>query len=332
MKVKEAFHYFFVPHQGNNHRAKALHVDSLFAYLLFFSLVNLTFRIGSGAIPSVLGFATNIYVQSLLDMTNQKRQDNGLTKLVYNEKLGAAAAKKAQDMFSNNYWAHFSPQGKSPWDFILSSGYTYTLAGENLAKNFNDSSSVVDAWMHSPSHKENLLKPGYQDVGFAVVNGTLNGEETTLVVQMFGSQNKPVSQNTTGSKVQTAAQSSSPSLAQAMQPTAIITPTTTPVPIKLAGTDRTSKETIIIPDSAAQVAGSTGILASFQNDPFINIASLSREIMYVFLGIFIGVLALDAWIVGSKGLIRVSGHNLAHIAFFVAIVIGTFFMQRGSLL
>ena len=44
--------------------------------------------------------------------------------------------------------------------------------------------------MNSTSHRENLLKKDYTDVGFAVVNGTLNGEQTTLVVQMFA---KPLS-------------------------------------------------------------------------------------------------------------------------------------------
>jgi hypothetical protein len=141
-------------------------------------------------LTNVLGFATDISVEKLFQLTNEQRQKNGLATLSYNDKLSAAAAKKAADMFAKNYWAHYGPDGASPWDFILSSGYKYEYAGENLAKNFLFSQGVVDAWMNSPTHKENILKPDYSEVGYAIVNGVLNGEETTLVVQMFG---KPMS-------------------------------------------------------------------------------------------------------------------------------------------
>ena len=40
--------------------------------------------------------------------------------------------------------------------------------------------------MASPTHMENVMRKDYKDIGFAVVNGVLAGEETTLVVQMFG--------------------------------------------------------------------------------------------------------------------------------------------------
>lgn len=66
-------------------------------------------------------------------------------------------------MFDENYWAHFAPSGKSPWDFILGSGYKFTFAGENLAKNFYNSQDVMNAWMASKvGHKENLLNSKYQ--------------------------------------------------------------------------------------------------------------------------------------------------------------------------
>lgn len=186
--------HFFLPHTSNNHRPKAIQIDVLFLYLLLF----VVFRGGVSKIhalyPDVLGYATDIRVEKLLEVTNQKRQEQGLSPLSLNAQLSQAAAQKAVDMFSKNYWAHNSPEGKTPWDFIVASGYSYTVAGENLAKNFSDSRGVVDAWMASPTHRDNMLKTSYQDIGFAVVNGVLNGEETTLVVQMFGTGvAKPVS-------------------------------------------------------------------------------------------------------------------------------------------
>ena len=119
-------------------------------------------------------------------MPGSHRIKNDAQRLNYNQQLELAAQKKAADMFAKNYWSHYSPEGKTPWDFILGAGYNYEFAGENLAKNFLFSQGVIDAWMNSPTHKENIVRRDYSQVGFAVVNGILNGEETTLVVQMFG--------------------------------------------------------------------------------------------------------------------------------------------------
>ena len=105
--------------------------------------------------------------------------------------LTKAAALKADDMFSDNYWAHFAPDGTSPWYFYGKVGYSYTWAGENLARDFQTSAGVVAGWMASTAgHKENILNSNFTEVGVAVKNGVLQGEETTLVVQLFG---KPVS-------------------------------------------------------------------------------------------------------------------------------------------
>ena len=103
-----------------------------------------------------------------------------------NEKLNQAALAKAQHMFSEQYWAHSAPDGTQPWVFIKNAGYVYKYAGENLARDFDTTDEMVKAWMNSPTHKENIINPNFTEIGLAVVNGTLNGFSTTLVVQMFG--------------------------------------------------------------------------------------------------------------------------------------------------
>jgi len=185
----------FVPKEENNFRSRALHTDFLTYYLVFALLLTVSFKRLN--LNNVLGFATDITVEKLFTLTNEQRQKKGLNNLSYNDKLSNAAAKKANDMFAKNYWAHYGPDGESPWDFILDSGYKYEYAGENLAKNFLFSSGVINAWMNSPTHRENILKPEYSEVGFAIVNGILNGEETTLVVQMFGKPLSPTLANKT---------------------------------------------------------------------------------------------------------------------------------------
>lgn len=202
-KVFDFFHHLFTPREDNNFRAKALHLDFLTYYLIFALFLTFTFK--HTGFSNVLGYATDITIEKLYQLTNQKRLENNLPQLNYNETLAKAAYQKAQDMFAKNYWSHYAPDGTTPWNFIIQVGYKYQYAGENLAKNFLFSQNVVDAWMKSPTHRENILRKEYSDIGFAVVNGVLNGEETTLVVQMFGSPlSHPITQtpeNETSEKI-----------------------------------------------------------------------------------------------------------------------------------
>lgn len=178
--------HFFIPHELNNHRASLLHHKSLmviigllFIQILFFPVVKTNY-------PQILGVSIDISSEELLSLTNQKRAEAGLPPLEFNNTLSNAAILKAKDMFAKNYWAHNAPDGTTPWEFIKDAKYQYVYAGENLAKGFTVSEDVVDAWMRSTTHRENVLSPNYKDVGFAVAKGDLNGEETVLVVEMFG--------------------------------------------------------------------------------------------------------------------------------------------------
>src|SRR5581483_392807 len=191
--MKKFLRHYFFPHSKNNHRAKLLHHSSLvFVILGFLAATWISVNIRHEA-PGVLGISYSISTNELLSLTNKMRQQNGQPTLTLNSDLNQAAAAKADDMFAKNYWAHFAPDGSTtPWMFIKNSGYDYLYAGENLAKGFTSSSDVVTAWMNSPSHRENILSPKYKDIGFAVKEGTLQGEDTVLVVQMFGSQQTAV--------------------------------------------------------------------------------------------------------------------------------------------
>lgn len=124
---------------------------------------------------------------TLVNLVNASRAQEGLGDLSINSQLVSAANAKASDMFANQYFAHTSPQGKTPWDFILAAGYNYVYAGENLAIGYTDSSELQNAWMNSPSHRENILNPNYRDIGIAAVNGEYEGSQTTIVVEEFGS-------------------------------------------------------------------------------------------------------------------------------------------------
>jgi hypothetical protein len=190
--------------------------------------INLLQNITSAHHFQVLGVATDISSSEVINLTNQQRANNGLSALGSNAKLAAAAQAKAQDMFAKNYWAHYAPDGTSPWSFISAAGYAYKTAGENLAKDFDTSSGVVNGWMNSPEHRANILSSSFVDTGVAVMNGTLQGEETTLVVAFYAAPQVSAPATAPTSKPPTS--TSKPTPAPVTTPVSTTTPTTEPAP------------------------------------------------------------------------------------------------------
>lgn len=169
--------------------------------------------------PGVLGFASQISPNRIVELTNQYRSQSGLTTLNLDSKLSEAALAKATDMFNQNYWAHVSPTGTEPWSFITKAGYSYRHAGENLARDFSNPDDTVKAWMNSPTHRQNILDSRYQDIGIAVLDGYINGVETTLVVQMFGTPQTELGQISAKQVINQALANENPS-----RPTSLYTP------------------------------------------------------------------------------------------------------------
>jgi len=156
--------------------------------MLIIMISQILFTFLGQKLPGVLGITSTITAEELVNLTNKERQVNGLNLLTINPVLNQAAQTKAADMIANNYWAHTSPAGQTPWAFLKNVNYRYLYAGENLARDFYDSIAVVSAWMNSPTHKDNILSSRYRETGIAVVQDMFQGQETTLVVQLFGTQ------------------------------------------------------------------------------------------------------------------------------------------------
>lgn len=184
--LKKIWTHYFIPQERNNHRATILKSNFLLFFLILYLLSQSIIKSLTIAKPGILGYSSEITVQKVLDQTNNERIKLGLEPLVYSPVLSESAKEKAQDMFADNYWAHNSPQGKTPWTFFDAVGYKYSTAGENLAKDFYNTDSLVFAWMNSPTHKANIVNSKYKEIGIAVVNGTLGDIKTTLIVQHFG--------------------------------------------------------------------------------------------------------------------------------------------------
>ena len=275
----------FFPHQSNNYKAKALHHPSIVLYisllLLFQSFYIAVKKMG----PEILGYATNINTDRILELVNTERQKENLNPLVISMQLNDAAEKKAADMLEKNYWAHISPTGTTPWQFITGSGYNYIYAGENLAKSFDTSDEVVRAWLKSPTHRANLLKPEYSEIGLAVKNGVLDGEETTLVVQEFGSKERPY---LASAPVKQLPEEENPQLPGAEE----------------------------IKTSLPQSAGME-ISGEVIKKPQLK---LSRSLSLLIAEILMVILLIDSIFIYKHKTVRISGHSLAHIMFLIALL------------
>jgi hypothetical protein len=124
---------------------------------------------------------------SIVELANQDRAEVGVGSLTRSEDLDRAARLKGEDMLENNYFSHDSPKGVEPWHWFGVVGYDYKYAGENLAMDFSQADAVNRAWMKSPTHRENILSPNYSEIGVAVLQGEVKGEQTRIAVQLFAS-------------------------------------------------------------------------------------------------------------------------------------------------
>lgn len=218
MSISRQLKHWFVPHKGNRHHPHILRPRGLSLVAVLVLGLQLGFNLSVSGHAEVLGYATDISAPSIISLTNQQRAAAGLGALRENSRLDQAAYNNAQYMFAHDYWAHVAPDGTTPWYFVTQAGYAYATAGQNLAKDFSTSSAVVNAWMNSPEHRANILNGGYVDTGVAVVNGILQGEQTTLVVAFYASP------------VQTAAPAAASRPASPAQAAPAATPVPAPAP------------------------------------------------------------------------------------------------------
>jgi uncharacterized protein YkwD len=105
---------------------------------------------------------------SITCLINDERTSNGLQPVTSNSDLREAALSHSNEMVNQSYFEHTSPAGLTFMDRIESTGYmdgarTWTV-GENLVWG--------TAWMNSPPHRENLLRPSFSELGVAAVAGT----------------------------------------------------------------------------------------------------------------------------------------------------------------
>jgi len=141
--------------------------------------------IGVFLLPNIAYFSS-ITTKNIINLTNKEREKNGLSKITTNELLSKAAYKKGLEILNSQTFSHTINEKKfSTW--IKESGYKYLYSGENLAINFLTSEGAIKAWLDSETHKENILNPNFKEIGVAIVEGEFEGENSIIIVQVFGS-------------------------------------------------------------------------------------------------------------------------------------------------
>lgn len=330
---------YFIPHEYNQHRPQILRHPGLTGFLIFVLTIELTFNLFFSTYPKLLGFATSIYYNELIQLTNEERRTKKIPELKENQVLSRAAELKAKDMFAQDYWAHTAPSGTTPWHWFDETGYHYVIAGENLARDFNTSRGVVAGWMASPSHRDNLLNENFTEFGIAVVNGKLLGEETTLVVQFFGrptpqlvttevAQIPPVVQEVVEKEQVPVVQKE-----EVAEKSPIVSPeevffSSSPEPLVISRNEKLYPVGV----SAQQLSG----LAKFKAVSFVVLDprnwGMGQKFLIISLGILLALFVVDSYIIWRNRIVRQNSHSLLHAGILGLLIIGIIYSNFGLIL
>jgi hypothetical protein len=316
-------HYLF-PTQSNNHKAKLIHSSSLLFIALFLAVYQIVLLVFPTTGMKILGYAANIPPSQIIELTNKKRAEAGAGQLVLNNQLSEAARQKGEHMLQNDYWAHTAPDGTEPWAFFSNVGYKYRYAGENLARDFSNPNDAIEAWMASTSHKENMLSTKYNEIGVAVVEGDLGGVDTTIIVQLFGTQLVDTSPQVPVAQAQPISETPQvEEVTPTVAPTKEITPTIVPFvaqvsPAPQDGALLTSQEPTQKP------AGNFQLLIS----PF----SSSRGIAGATTMVLLAILVVDGVVLLKRRTPRLGGRTFAHVAFLGMVLAIILIAKAGKIL
>lgn len=109
------------------------------------------------------------FEQEVVKLTNAEREKQGLAALKIDTELSKVARIKSQDMKDKNYFDHNSPTYGSPFDMMKQFGISYKTAGENIAQGQQTPEEVVQAWMNSQGHRENIMNSSFTHIGVGYV-------------------------------------------------------------------------------------------------------------------------------------------------------------------
>jgi uncharacterized protein YkwD len=146
--------------------------------------------------------------QRIHQQVNYRRAEHNLQALSYDTELAAIARSYSEDMATRGFFSHYSPDGADFADRYEDAGYECSIqsgnkiyqGGENLARNHVGkpvqtedgrdvyttedelAQAIVTGWMHSPDHRDNMLKPVWEQEG---IGASIRDDGTVYVTQNF---------------------------------------------------------------------------------------------------------------------------------------------------
>lgn len=122
-------------------------------------------------------------LQQIVDLTNQRRAEHGLPALSINQKINNAAQVHANDLAARDVMSHTGGDGSNAGQRLDNQGYYWTAWGENVATGYSNAAATVEAWMNSPSHRQNILSSVYNEIGVGLAYAA---DGSSYWVQDFG--------------------------------------------------------------------------------------------------------------------------------------------------
>lgn len=296
--MKRPLKHYFIPHFDNDFKPYLLREGAVFAiavavvFLFSFQYIYSTIVVGSD-------FFATILPGVIVDLTNADRALASAGPLSVNPVLNSAAQKKAEDMASKSYFAHTSPEGKTPWHWFSLAGYKFSYAGENLAVHFTESQDVQNAWLNSPGHRANILNKNFTEIGIGIAQGVYQGVSTTFVVEMFGRPTLAVAaaSQTNPSPIVTPPPSvkvSPPPSAKPTPPPSVVAEVKNPPPPKIVVTPP-SPTRVAVRDASAETPEFETIAS---NDMFVavrNNEAIAAETAATRVGVQTGSSKIGSW-------------------------------------
>jgi uncharacterized YkwD family protein len=126
---------------------------------------------GSGVGSTTTTSPNSSFANQVVTLVNQERAKANLKPLASDSALSAMALDKAKDMYNKHYFSHTSPTYGSPFDMMKTYSIRFTYAGENIAMGQKTPQDVMNAWMNSAGHRQNILSPNFTKIGTAYYNG-----------------------------------------------------------------------------------------------------------------------------------------------------------------
>ena len=144
-------------------------------------------------------FALNVAEKEMFELHNETRTAYGLDPLCLSPVLTQAARARSEDMLNRDYFSHYTPGGVTVIDQLRRQGFfgydpgDYHSVGENigLGGDFADHDTPqhrFTGWMHSPGHRENILRGEFDEVGVGARTGTYQeyDDTSTIYTTVFG--------------------------------------------------------------------------------------------------------------------------------------------------